>query len=785
MSSLQLTLICLVLCYIQVLGQDTINVDTKSLLPRYLQSTSSAPTSVGKPSPSPVAKKVSYAYFTIAQKFVHVYNNAFDVSLSTKVLDLTLQNLTVSDNLPGSLYVNISSAMYELLGSGIPGNATVYYNITYPFPLGTDYVYYYFQISNTISNSLKNKAFNKVFNSYCAQLQSGLLYSKALPVIEFSDPALFVPHKFHNGTVGTGTGSGASTSSSSSSSSPASSLDTTSVIVIAVLAAASLCAIVAAVLAYLMRRKRTLEETKQAIAKELGGFADIYGRKMEEGQVWKKLYKGKVCEVCNEKIRPHHETVELEDNIFHKDCASCEECDCDLVADTFTQHRQGKTLILLCKPHYSAKFPGTEYTAQKKSEPVDAASASNPMTSDAPADSKPEEAAKEGAGGAPSTTEADSVPVAIRKKTVVAQTPSPSTFKKESVKSEFGGGLLSWLGFSRTKPTKKAGEEPDDEAESESNAKRSKRKEKLAKKVRDSNQEDGLEDDDTEETARPKFPNPYFPYPDPMTGTPGYGQYGPGAFRTPYAPPYFGAPPIPMPMPIPGDPYSAVDPYIMQLARARAAEAEAKRIADEMELKRLAEQAEIKRRAREEELRIQAEEEERSRIQQEKIRAAQEKQRQEAAAEVQRMFQAAEKERLAQEAEVKKLAQQIVAQRIAEEEEAMMRAQEEERVRLAYEEQLKRELNEQYERKRIAFEKAFDRKVQSDEEKRRAEYQRRKELEDAASRRALEERARARALEANEARQRMAGMMNDIGSIDKPGPPPNDRNRRVRRYISC
>ena len=211
---LRLTFIFIIICYIRVLGQQQQQQQQPFIQSSFKnsfsgRSTSSAPTSVGKTTSPPITKsKLSYAYFSVTQTFIRVYNKAFAVPLSAQVLESTIQNVTNGLKIPGSIYINISSADYILSSSGsLSGNATVFYNLTYPFLQGSDYVYSYFEISNTILNSLKTNAFNKVYTNYCIRLQSGLLYSKASSTIYISSPAIFVTHSLQYSYSYTGTGS--------------------------------------------------------------------------------------------------------------------------------------------------------------------------------------------------------------------------------------------------------------------------------------------------------------------------------------------------------------------------------------------------------------------------------------------------------------------------------------------------------------------------------------------------------------------------------------------------
>jgi hypothetical protein len=61
------------------------------------------------------------------------------------------------------------------------------------------------------------------------------------------------------------------------------------------------------------------------------------------------------CDICVKTVYPMDPQINLDGAIFHKTCAKCEECRCQITLSNFC--RSGNTL--LCKTHYFKRFSET------------------------------------------------------------------------------------------------------------------------------------------------------------------------------------------------------------------------------------------------------------------------------------------------------------------------------------------------------------------------------------------------------------------------------------------
>jgi hypothetical protein len=48
--------------------------------------------------------------------------------------------------------------------------------------------------------------------------------------------------------------------------------------------------------------------------------------------------------------------INLDGAIFHKSCAKCADCKCQITISNFTKHESPSETILLCKTHYFKRF---------------------------------------------------------------------------------------------------------------------------------------------------------------------------------------------------------------------------------------------------------------------------------------------------------------------------------------------------------------------------------------------------------------------------------------------
>ena len=64
----------------------------------------------------------------------------------------------------------------------------------------------------------------------------------------------------------------------------------------------------------------------------------------------------KKCGTCEKSVYPNDQQINLDGFIFHKTCAKCEDCKCQISLSNFTKNNiEGKT-VLLCKTHYFKRF---------------------------------------------------------------------------------------------------------------------------------------------------------------------------------------------------------------------------------------------------------------------------------------------------------------------------------------------------------------------------------------------------------------------------------------------
>lgn len=72
------------------------------------------------------------------------------------------------------------------------------------------------------------------------------------------------------------------------------------------------------------------------------------------------------CKVCTKSVYPMDPQVNLDGTIFHKACAKCQDCNCQISLSNFTKNETKDTFTLLCKTHYFKRFrengsyPGAE-----------------------------------------------------------------------------------------------------------------------------------------------------------------------------------------------------------------------------------------------------------------------------------------------------------------------------------------------------------------------------------------------------------------------------------------
>lgn len=62
------------------------------------------------------------------------------------------------------------------------------------------------------------------------------------------------------------------------------------------------------------------------------------------------------CKICKKSVYPMDPQINLDGSLFHKPCAKCSDCNCQITLSNFVKHETGDETILLCKTHYFKRF---------------------------------------------------------------------------------------------------------------------------------------------------------------------------------------------------------------------------------------------------------------------------------------------------------------------------------------------------------------------------------------------------------------------------------------------
>ena len=62
---------------------------------------------------------------------------------------------------------------------------------------------------------------------------------------------------------------------------------------------------------------------------------------------------GQVCDKAVYRMDPY---INLDGTIFHKPCAKCEDCNCQITISNFVKNEAVDHTVLLCKTHYLKRF---------------------------------------------------------------------------------------------------------------------------------------------------------------------------------------------------------------------------------------------------------------------------------------------------------------------------------------------------------------------------------------------------------------------------------------------
>lgn len=62
------------------------------------------------------------------------------------------------------------------------------------------------------------------------------------------------------------------------------------------------------------------------------------------------------CKACGKSVYPMDPQINLDGSIFHKPCAKCADCNCQITISNFTKNESADQTVLLCKTHYFKRF---------------------------------------------------------------------------------------------------------------------------------------------------------------------------------------------------------------------------------------------------------------------------------------------------------------------------------------------------------------------------------------------------------------------------------------------
>ena len=73
------------------------------------------------------------------------------------------------------------------------------------------------------------------------------------------------------------------------------------------------------------------------------------------------------CKMCSKTVYPMDPQINLDGSKFHKACAKCGDCDCQITISNFTKNESSDQTVLLCKIHYFKRFhEGGSYLGGEK-----------------------------------------------------------------------------------------------------------------------------------------------------------------------------------------------------------------------------------------------------------------------------------------------------------------------------------------------------------------------------------------------------------------------------------
>lgn len=73
------------------------------------------------------------------------------------------------------------------------------------------------------------------------------------------------------------------------------------------------------------------------------------------------------CRVCTKSVYPMDPQINLDGSVFHKPCAKCADCGCQITIANFAKNDSGDQTLLLCRTHYFKRFhEGGSYLGGEK-----------------------------------------------------------------------------------------------------------------------------------------------------------------------------------------------------------------------------------------------------------------------------------------------------------------------------------------------------------------------------------------------------------------------------------
>jgi hypothetical protein len=73
------------------------------------------------------------------------------------------------------------------------------------------------------------------------------------------------------------------------------------------------------------------------------------------------------CKGCQKTVYPMDGQINLDGTVYHKPCAKCADCNCQITLSNFSKNESNDQTLLLCKIHYFKRFhEGGSYIGGEK-----------------------------------------------------------------------------------------------------------------------------------------------------------------------------------------------------------------------------------------------------------------------------------------------------------------------------------------------------------------------------------------------------------------------------------